>query len=578
MELKNGFNLILIRKGNEWKTAFRTRYGLYEFQVIPFGLTNAPSTFQDMMNHVLSDVLDIGVLAYMDDILIYAKTKEEHNRLVKEVLGRLQQNGLAVSPEKCVWKAKEVEFLGYVIGREGIKMSKGKVKAVLSWKTPKSLTEVQSFLGFANFYRRFIKDYSRIARPLTELTKKETGRSWAWNEHAEAAFQELKNRFTTAPILAHFDAQQPVIIETDASDFAIGAVLSQRDKEKRLHPIAFHSRKFSPAEINYEIHDKELLAVVDAFKHWRRYCEGAIHQIQVFSDHQNLKYFTTTKVLNRRQARWTQELAGIDFRIYYQPGTQNGKPDALSRRLEYRPEKGGVENQPISTILHESHFSEPGRQGRSFICSSARLASLPPRRWAKEFLEEVQKTAKEDWQYQEARKKMEAALTKPVLKVRKDKDEGKKEDAEIRIQDGFLYRKERLWIPAGTVQRVIESEHDTKVAGHMGQDKTIELIRRNFWWPKMNERIIDFVRSCPECQRNKVARHQPYGLSSPLELPYAPWQSIAMDFITELPVSEECDQLWVVIDRFTKMAHFLPLPQDGKTAADLASVFAREIW
>ena len=173
---------------------------------------------------------------------------------------------------------------------------------------------------------------------------------------------------------------------------------------------------------------------------------------------------------------------------------------------------------------------------------------------------------------------MEAALTKPVLKVRKDKDEGKKEDAEIRIQDGFLYRKERLWIPAGTVQRVIESEHDTKVAGHMGQDKTIELIRRNFWWPKMNERIIDFVRSCPECQRNKVARHQPYSLSSPLELPYAPWQSIAMDFITELPVSEGCDQLWVVIDRFTKMAHFLPLPQDGKTAADLARVFAREIW
>jgi len=173
---------------------------------------------------------------------------------------------------------------------------------------------------------------------------------------------------------------------------------------------------------------------------------------------------------------------------------------------------------------------------------------------------------------------MEAALTKPVLKVRKDKDEGKKEDAEIRIQDGFLYRKERLWIPAGTVQRVMESEHDTKVARHMGQDKTIELIRRNFCWPKMNERIIDFVRSCPECQRNKVARHQPYGLSSPLELSYAPWQSIAMDFITELPVSERCDQLWVVIDRFTKMAHFLPLPQDGKTAADLVRVFAREIW
>jgi len=351
LDLKNGFNLIRIREGDEWKTAFRTRYGLYEFQVMPFSLTNAPSTFQDMMNHVLSDILDVGVLAYMDDILIYAKTEEEHDRLVKEVLTRLQRNGLAVAPEKCVWKAEEVEFLGYIIGREGIKMSTTKVEAVLSWKTPNSLMEVQSFLGFANFYRRFIKDYSKVARPLTELTKKETGTKWAWTEEAGKAFKELKTRFTTAPILAHFDAIKPVIIETDASDFAIGAVLSQRDRENRLHPVAFHSRKFQPAEINYEIHDKELLAVVDAFKHWRRYCEGAVHPVQVLSDHQNLEYFTTTKVPNRRQARWAQELAGIDFKIYYRSGAQNGKPDALSRCSEYRPKKGGVENQPITTIL-----------------------------------------------------------------------------------------------------------------------------------------------------------------------------------------------------------------------------------
>jgi len=340
LDLKNGFNLIRIRQGDEWKTAFRTRYGLFEFNVMPFGLTNAPSTFQDMMNHVLSDVLDMGVLAYMDDILIYAKTEEEHDRLVQEVLRRLQENGLAVSLEKCVWKAQEVEFLGYMIGRDGIKMSNEKVEAVLSWKTPNSLTEVQSFLGFANFYRRFIQGYSRVARPLTELTKKGDGREWSWTPEAEEAFQELKRRFTTAPILAHFDATKPVIIESDASDFALGAILSQRDAENRLHPVVFHSRKFTPAEINYEIHDKELLAIVDAFKHWRRYCEGAINQVEVFSDHQNLEYFTTTKIVNRRQARWAQELAGIDFKIYYRPGTQNGKPDALSRRSEYRPERG----------------------------------------------------------------------------------------------------------------------------------------------------------------------------------------------------------------------------------------------
>ena len=185
------------------------------------------------------------------------------------------------------------------------------------------------------------------------------------------------------------------------------------------------------------------------------------------------------------------------------------------------PKRGGVENQPITTVLGRKHFGNAGnhtdtkapwRDAIFFVCSSARLSSLPARRWSPAFLEEIGKLAKEDPQYQEAK---EAALEEPTLK-------------EIKIQGNLLYRKEKLWIPAAAVQRAMESEHDTRAAGHMGQDKTIELIRRNFWWPKMNERIIDFVRSCLECQRNKAARHQPYGLSSPLELPYAPWQSVAM--------------------------------------------------
>ena len=289
--------------------------------------------------------------------------------------------------------------------------------------------------------------------------------------------------------MAHFDAAKPVIIETDASDFAIGAVLSQRNEENRLHPVAFHSRKFQPAEINYEIHDKELLAVVDAFKHWRQYCEGATHQVQVYLDHQNLEYFTTTKVLNRRQARWAQELAGIDFRIYYRLGTQNGKPDALSRRSEYCPEKGGVENQPIMLVLKKNHFEE--RLASTFICSSARLSLLPARKWSKEFLEKIKEEGKKENNYKEA------MAGKPVPKDQKAK--------EIRIKNDLVFRRNLLWVPNGLIQQIMESEHDTKVAGHMGQDKTIELVRRNFWWPKMNERIIDFVRSCPECQQNKTS-------------------------------------------------------------------------
>jgi len=265
-----------------------------------------------------------------------------------------------------------------------------------------------------------------------------------------------------APYLAHFDPSKVVIIETDASDFTIReAVLSQRDKENRLHPVAFHSRRFQPAEINYEIHDKELLAIVDAFKHWRRFWKRAIHQVQVFSDHQNLEYFTITKVLNRRQARWAQELAGIDFRIYYRPGTQNGKPDALSRRSEYHPGKGGVENKPITSVLGKNHFEE--RLTCSFICSSARLASLPTRKWSEEFLMKVREEGKKEKAYQKARQ--EAA----------SKDHEAKKGA-LEIRKELLYRKNLLWAPELAVQQILESEHDTRVAGHMRQHKTIELI------------------------------------------------------------------------------------------------------
>jgi len=216
MDLKNRFHLIRIRDGDEWKMTFRTWNGLYEFQVMPFRLTNAPSTFQDMMNHVFSDMLDVRLLVYMDDILMYAQTQEEHDSQVKKVLERLPENGLAVSPGKCVWRLQEVKFLGYNIGKDGIKMSPEKVEAVLSWKRPGSLTDTQSFLRFGNFYKRFIPNYSGVACPLIELTKGE-GKNWTWNPQAEAVFEELKCRFTTVPVLAHFDSQRPVIIETEAS-------------------------------------------------------------------------------------------------------------------------------------------------------------------------------------------------------------------------------------------------------------------------------------------------------------------------------------------------------------------------
>jgi hypothetical protein len=330
-------------------------------------------------------------------------------------------------------------------------MAEDKIEAIKEWQAPRSLRGVQSFLGFANFYRRFIKDFSRICRPLTESTTGDK-KDWCWRPEMQNSFEELKNWFTTAPILTYFDLTQTCIVETDASHFALRAILSQKDNEGRLHPIAIHSRKFQPAEINYEVHDKVLLAMIDSFKVWRRYLDGALCTAIVYSDHQNLEYFTTTKVLNRRQARWAQELAAYDFKIVYHPGSQNGKPVALSWRSEYHPEKAGSEDQPISTILSPNNFLQNNKEETELI-SASKLS----KRWIKWSTEFVEKLTSEGEKDEEYKKEFNHLL-----------ENEEQEQNILHQEEGILYRKLKLWVSSGLRLEVCESEHDSKVAGHMG--------------------------------------------------------------------------------------------------------------
>ena len=439
-------------------------------------------------------------------------------------------------------------------------MTDDMVKALRRIKPVNSLKEVQHFIGFANFYRKFIKGYSKICLLLTNsnsLSKTD----WRQTPDILTAQKSLVQAFTTAPILKHFDPAIQAIVETDASDFTLGAILSQKHG-KYLHPVAFHSRKFSPAEINYDVCNKELLAIVDYFKRWQRYLEGARHQVQVITDHNNLELFMTTKILNRRQARWAQELAGYDFRIYFRPGHQNAKANYLSRCPEHRLKEGEDGKQEL--ILKPENLPTACDHLR-FIGSGSRITSIPTAKWSEKFLQDIRSAVKKDEQYQQG---LEALGS----------EQERRDNHFLAIQDGLLYRKSRLYVPRGLRESILESEHDSKVAGHFGQDKTLELIGRNFWWPGMKAQIIGYIQSCPTCQHDKARRHRRYGLLSPLELPHAPWESLSMDFITGLPFSEGCDELWVIIDRFSKMAHFIPLVVGSKTAAHLAKVFAREIW
>ena len=265
-----------------------------------FSFTNAPAAFQRFMNDIFSDLLDVCVMIYLDDILIYSNNMSEHHRHVKEILKHLHKAGLYAKVEKCKFHSESVEYLGYILSPSGLTMSDDKIKIIQDWLEPKKVKNIQSFLGFANFYCQFIFNYSDIVIPLTHLTRKDI--PWKFDSSCKDAFNSLKKAFTSAPILTHWIPDAQLIMETDASDYALTAILSVVNEDNEVHPVAFHSRTFTMVELNYDTYDKELLAIFEAFKIWRHYLEGPAYPINVVTDHKNLEYFSTIKVLTQRQA------------------------------------------------------------------------------------------------------------------------------------------------------------------------------------------------------------------------------------------------------------------------------------
>jgi hypothetical protein len=357
IDLRGAYNLVRMKPSHEWKTAFRSRFGHFEYLVMPFGLTNAPAIFQAMMNDIFRQELDQFVVIYLDDILIYSQDITSHINHINTVLSKLRKFNLYAKLEKCEFHKPSIEFLGYIVSAQGLSMSPEKIQSILDWKAPTTVTAVQSYLGFCNFYRKFINNYSALAKPLTDLTKKSI--PFKWTSATDEAFNNLKVAITAAPVLKHVDPSLPFILETDASDFALGSVLSQPDSHQQnaaLHPVAFFSRKLNEAECNYTVHDKELLAIVASLRFWRHYLAGA-KDILVYSDHKNLTFFRTRRILKQRHARWAELLSEFDFKLCYQPGSHNLIADALSRRHDLASKEGDGSNQHSkfeSTLLPTS--------------------------------------------------------------------------------------------------------------------------------------------------------------------------------------------------------------------------------
>ena len=611
LDIISAFNRLRIREGDEKLTAFRTRFGLFEYLVMPFGLCNGPASFQHFINDTLREYLDNFCTAYLDDILIYSEFEAEHEIHVKRILAKLRKAGLQIDITKCEFHVTEVKYLGLIVTTSGIKMDPAKIETIVNWSTPKNVKDVQSFLGFANFYRRFVFRFSKIADPLTKLTKKDT--KFLWDDKCQKAFDLMKNAFTSDKILMHYDPDQKIVVETDASDYVSAGILSQYDNNGVLKPIAYFSKKHNPAECNYEIYDKELMAIVRAFEEWRPELEGSAQPIDVISDHKNLEYFASTKQLSRRQARWSEFLSRFDFKIIYRPGKAGGKPDALTRRSGDLPEEGDETDErrqfQYQTIL-KTHNLDEGIARSYNLDHSVTLAPAfldqeheldvesdidipddeipdteePPLDLASDQVDPDQDpmdiATQNLWNTAQNRDQFAPRILNMLANG--DRYHSGIQLAECENRDGVLYFRNRKYVPKSDRLRlrILQSAHDSVAGGHPGRAKCHELVSRTYWWPNMYQTVQRFVRNCHVCKRSKPSRQRYQGWLRPLPPPERRWRDVSMDYVGPLSPSTFMGITYryvlVFIDRLSKMRHLAPVTSMGVEEA--ANAFYQHVW
>ncbi|GJW44573.1 putative nucleotidyltransferase, ribonuclease H [Tanacetum coccineum] len=508
IDLRSGYHQLRVREEDISKTDFRTRYGHYEFQVMPFGLTNAPAVFMDLMNRVCKPYLDKFVIVFIDDILIYSKNKQEHEEHLKLILELLKKEELYAKFSKCEFWIPKVQFLGHVIDSQGIHVDPAKIESIKDWASPKSPTEIHQFLGLVGYYRRFIEGFSKIAKPMTKLTQKKV--KFEWGDKQEIAFQLLKQKLCSAPILALPEGSKDFIVYCDASSKGLGVVLMQRKKV-----IAYVSRQLKIHEKNYTTHDLELRAVVFSLKLWRHYLYRT--KCTVFTDHKSLEHILNQKALNMRQRCWLELLSDYDCKIRYHPGKANVVADALSRKEREPPlrKPENIKNEDVGGMLLEN--------------------------------------------------------SKDPEKLRTEKLEPR--------ANGTLCLNGRSWLPCyGDLRNVILHEsHKSKYSIHPGSEKMYQDMKKLYWWPNMKANIATYVSKCLTCAKVKVEHQRPSGLLVQPDIPQWKWDNITMDFVTKLPKSSQgYDTIWVIVDRLTKSAIFVPM-RETDPMDKLARMYLKEV-
>ncbi len=497
LDLFSGYWQIKMASADVEKTAFTCEAGHFEFLRLPFGLCNAPASFQRLMNFVLKPAEGYA-LVYLDDIIIYSHDFEDHRKHLRHVCHLLREAGLKIKPGKCEFVKQRIIYLGHIVSPKGISPNPKKIEDVLKYPPPKNVSQLRTFLGLANYYRRFVKNFAQLAHPLTELTKKTV--TWAWGTKESNSFNALKNKLTTAPILGYPDVAKGYILHTDASEYGVGAVLSQvqesgRGNSPREVVIAYTSKHLLERERRWATVEKELYAIVHAVKAFFGYVYG--REITVFSDHKPLEWIMSKKNLTGRLCRWSLSLQQFNLVIKYRPGKANQNADTLSRI-------------PVEPSLQTASIS---------LISASKFPSKS------EFV---------------------FAQTKDEFCL----DLLAKGGGRVDTVKGLITLNGKIVVPLSLRSQVIERFHDHRLAGHLGIAKTLGKIKARYIWPRMRQDVYDYIQSCLACVKRK-----PYGVQTAPLQPIAPptftWQRIAMDVVGPLPETYNGNRYILVMSEYS---------------------------
>ena len=547
IDLQQGFHQIRLHPDSVKKTAFQTKYGSFQFLVMPFGLCNAPATFQRTMNFLLHDVTNTNV--FIDDITVYSETLEDHLLHLENLLSRLHKEQFYAKRSKCSFAQQEIEFCGYIVGKHGVRTMPDKLQLIHDWLTPTSAQDIRRFLGLTGFYQKFIPNYAQKAAPLTRLLRKTN--PFEWTKAQEDSFNTLKYDMMHSATLTYPNMDKVFIIHTDASDIAVGATLSQEDQYGQLKLIACGSRKLNDAEKNYPPHEQECLAVIDALRRWKYYFRQPPH---VFTDNITLKYLTTMKDPSKRMIRWISELSQYSPVIQHIPGSTNTAADAISRQVHLHFLNSiSVPNIYKHTPLLPMDFEFPEH-------SPYPTPEVDPDNWLLDY-------TNDPWW------KTHSNHTFP------DGSEGL--DPRFECVNGRFWMDNRIVVPEVRAPEIIDKYHNGILQGHWGIAKTVEIIKRKYFIPNLVKHVQQHILTCPGCQRLKVNKQKQRGLLVQLQLPTIKWQSVSMDWISfkDNPRTIELttyDTVLIFTDRATKMVHLIPTTSHS-TADQTAKLFIKHV-